>query len=53
MINLKVIMENGDYFFTKFNGTEETARQYYIGKVFNMGILKDKMVKCINIEVIL
>ena len=45
-------MEDGDYFFTRFNGTAEEAKRYYIGQVFNMGTMGDKMVKCINIEVI-
>lgn len=52
MIELRVIMENGDYFYTRFNDTEEIASQYYIGKLFNMGTVEDKIVRCVGIEVI-
>ena len=55
MIDLKVIMENGDYFYTKINCPEEEARQYYVGNLFNfcdnLYHKKDKMVKCVDIEV--
>ena len=50
MITLKVKFENGDYFYTGFNGTRETAESYYLGKRFNIGSAEDNMQKCVAIE---
>ena len=46
----KVTFENGDYFYTAFNGTKEEIRNYYIGKIFNLGVEKDDLQKCIAVE---
>lgn len=50
MISIKVIFDDGNYLFTEMNCDFETAQKYYIGKRFNLGIEKDKMVKCVGIE---
>lgn len=49
MIKICILLEDGDYFYTKFNGTCEEAEEYYVGKSFNMGIVDDDMQKCIGI----
>ncbi len=52
MKELKLTFKNDDVIVTRFNGTEEDARRYYLGKVFNLGWPGDKMVKCIKVEVL-
>lgn len=47
---VKVIFENGDYLFTTINGTEAEVKDYYIGKVFNIGTVADNMQKCVDVE---
>lgn len=47
---IKVILENGDYFCTKVSGTKEDIEKYYVGNVFNVGIVDDDMQKCIIVE---
>lgn len=44
MINIRVNFENGDYLYTKFNGTIIQAQEYYIGKTFVFGVEEDKAV---------
>ena len=52
MLNIKVIFENGDFLYTKINGTLETIKNYYIGKVFNTGKTSDNLQKCTSIEIL-
>ena len=52
MIEIKVYFDNKDSLSTKINVTFEEAKKYYIGNVFNIGIVKDKMVKCNKIELV-
>ena len=47
---VKVIFENGDCLFTTINGTEAEVKDYYIGKVFNIGTVTDNMQKCVKVE---
>ena len=47
---IKVILENGDFFYTKVSGTKEDIEKYYIGSVFNVGIVVDNMQKCVKVE---
>lgn len=49
---IKVIFEDGDYFFTTINGSEEEIKKYYIGKILNIGTLTDNMKICIDVEVL-
>lgn len=50
MLNIKVILANDDYFYTKINCNLKEAEAYYVGKVFNVGRIKDNLQKCIKIE---
>lgn len=52
MKTYKITYSNGDYNYTKANGTEEDVRRYFLGTVFNIGIERDLLVKCINVEVV-
>lgn len=47
---VKVVFANGDYFYTKINGTKEEIENYYVDKYFNMGTVTDSMQKCIRVE---
>lgn len=49
---IKVVLENGDTFYTKVNGTKEDIKKHYIGSVFNVGIVDDDMQKCVGVEFI-
>lgn len=49
---IKVILENGDSFCTKVNGTKEDIEKYYVGSVFNVGVVDDDMQKCVRVEFI-
>lgn len=53
MREVKVCFENGYYFTTKINGTDEEILKYYkIGNVLNIGSVYDNMQKIIAIEFI-
>ena len=52
MKTIKVIFENGDYLYTKINGTKEEIKNYFIGRIFNVGTVKDDLRKCINVEIL-
>ena len=51
-LEIRIIYEDGTTGTTKINATEEEARRYYVGKVFNVGTVADVMKKCVNIEII-
>lgn len=52
-----IFLENGDFWSTLINGTEEEARDYYMGQPFNVATIEEvtkgivKMSKCIKVEV--
>lgn len=46
----KVTFDNGDSLVTRLNGTIEDARKYYIGTVFNLGVVDDDMHRCVKVE---
>lgn len=46
---IKVVFENGDFLYTKINGTKKEIKDYYINKYFNTGFITG-MQKCIRIE---
>lgn len=52
MIEIKVVLSDGDFFMTKFNDNIETARKYYIGQTFNTGTMIDNLVKAVDVEII-
>lgn len=47
---IKVILENSDFFYTKVSGTKEDIEMHYVGNVFNVGIVDDDMQKCVRVE---
>lgn len=47
-INICVILEDGYFFQTVFNGYYDEAEKNYIGKNFNLG--KDIVKKCVGIH---
>ena len=47
---IKVILENGESFYTKVSGTKEDIEKYYVGSVFNVGVVNDDMQKCVRVE---
>ncbi len=46
--------DNGeeDEFITPINLTPNEARDYYIGRIFNMGTVEDKMMMCYAVNVL-
>lgn len=52
MISIKVCFNDGDYLFTEMNCSFEDAQKYYVGKRFNLGIEKDRMVTCTGIKLL-
>lgn len=52
MLTLKINYENGDHSHTRINATPEEAKAYYIGKIFNIGIVSDNLQKCTSIEIL-
>lgn len=50
MITIKVYFEDGNNLTTRFNGTFEEVKSYYVGNRFNFGVVEDKMVKCIAVD---
>ena len=41
-----------DSFVTSINLSEKEARNYYLGKWFNMGPETDKMMKCYKVDIL-
>ncbi len=41
-----------DSFVTSINLSEKEARNYYLGKWFNMGTETDKMMKCYKVDIL-
>jgi hypothetical protein len=50
MRTVKVYFSDGDSFISKINGTTDEIENYFFGKVFNIGSVTDKLVKCVRIE---
>lgn len=50
MIDLKVTFNDGDYFYTRFNGTREEAESYYLSRNFNTGSSGDRIRQCVSLE---
>ncbi|WP_024294996.1 hypothetical protein [Lacrimispora indolis] len=51
-MTIKVNYANGDNTTTRFNGTVQEATAYYVGKVFNIGIVSDNLQKCNSVEIV-
>ena len=41
-----------DSFVTSINLSEKEARNYYLGKWFNLGTETDKMMKCYKVDIL-
>lgn len=52
MITVKVTFADGDSIISRMNATEQEARNYYVGKKFNIGSVTDNMQTCVNLEVL-
>lgn len=52
MIKISVYFENGDSLITGINATFAEAKEYYVGKEFNLGNSEDNLQKCTQIELI-
>ena len=51
LINVRVTANTGDTWVTQINGTMATAKDYFLGKTFNIGIAgRDKMVRVTKVE---
>lgn len=50
MNSYKITFSDGDSLVTSMNSTLEEAKDYYLGKVFNLGIETDRLVRCISVE---
>lgn len=50
MLYFRIGFENGDSFETGFNGTLKEAKGYYLGRVFNLGVVDDDMQRCNSVE---
>lgn len=50
MKTFKITFDNGDSLVTRLNGTFEDACQYYIGSMFNLGVVDDDMHRCVKVE---
>lgn len=51
-MTVKVNYENGDSITTRFNGTIQEATAYYVGNIFNIGVVTDNLQECNSVEVI-
>ena len=51
-MTIKVNYENGDSTTTRFNGTIQEATAYYVGKIFNIGVVSDNLQKCNFVEIV-
>lgn len=50
--SVKVTFEDGNYLYSTINTDLAGALRYYLGQVFNVGVEEDKLVKCVDVEVI-
>ncbi len=45
-IRVKVTVKTGESWITIINGTLESARKYFLGKAFNVGIYPNEIITC-------
>lgn len=46
----KITFDNGDSMVSRLNGNIEDARRYYLGNIFNLGVVNDDMHRCVGVE---
>lgn len=52
MVKIKVCFE-GDYnIITSVNGTMQEIENYYVGKLFNIGVVADDIRVCLGVELV-
>ena len=47
---IKCTYANGDEILTRFNGTLQEAKTYFLNQVFNIGADRDNLQKCVKVE---
>ena len=53
VFTVKCTFRNGDYFYTDFNAQNaEEVADYYMGRKFNLGTVKDNLQECTKVEFI-
>lgn len=52
MIEVRCTYDNGETIETRFNGTFDDAKDYFLGKYVNVGILLDDVQECISVELL-
>lgn len=50
MRTIKAYFSDGDSLISQINGTTDEIEEYYLGKIFNLGSVTDRLVKCVRIE---
>ena len=50
MNTYKITFSDGDSLVTSMNATPEEAMAYYLGKEFNLGAERDRLVRCVSVE---
>jgi len=50
MKTIKITWSDGTTTTTKINGTDAEIKKYYIGQLFNHGVIDDCMVRAVNVE---
>jgi len=52
LLGVKILYHDGDYSYSRFNGSPEEAEEYYIGTSFNFGWFNGKELfkTCVSIE---
>jgi uncharacterized protein YbcI len=51
-IVVKVSFADGDWLLTSFNGSLAEAERYYLGNVFNLGVVEDRLVEAVSVELV-
>lgn len=49
-IVVKVTFDDGDYLTTRINATLAEAEKHYLGVRFNLGVMEDRMVTAVKVE---
>jgi ribosomal protein L21E len=50
MRHIRVTYSNGQSIETEINGSTEDIERYYLGKVFNLGVVEDNMQIALRVE---
>jgi len=50
MITVRCTYANDDTVTTRFNGTFEEAKAYFLNQTFNIGSVEDNMQECVKVQ---